>query len=86
MTPLKKLWQRRTEKAYNVLRSGAKKARPIVVSLIPGGGSDDLIGFRELGTRRIFTAPIADLFKIVVHREALRSAAEKRAARKAKRS
>lgn len=82
--PLKKPLHRKTEKSYNVLWASKRKARQIVVSLIPGGASDDLISFRELGTRKPFTLTVEACFKVAVQRAAFVEAARKRAEKTAK--
>lgn len=67
--------KRRTARAYNVLYSGARNSRPIVVEL----GPDDCITFRELGRRGRFLLPAEGAFKYAVRLAALQAARERKA-------
>jgi hypothetical protein len=81
MTSLAKPVRRKTRGAFNVLYSGARNARPIVVALVPG----DVIEFRELGRRQRYLLAVDTAFKVAVRLHAQHEAAERRAARKGKR-
>lgn len=73
MTDLRKAVHRRTIEAAGIVR------RRLVVALLPG----DVIGFREEGRRKWYTAPIPRVFIQVARWNAEADAAEKRQARKA---
>jgi hypothetical protein len=60
MTPLTRIVRRKTRLAYVVLYAG--KARPIVVSLLPG----DVISFREAGRRQCWSLPLDRVFRHAV--------------------
>ena len=75
MTPLRKPISRRTAEAYSVLYV---KARPIVVTLLPG----DVLEFREHGRRGRWLLAIDTAFKYAVRLKAFHDAAEKRLAKK----
>jgi hypothetical protein len=61
MTSLKRPLRRKTAGNYAVLYVGDR--RPIVVSLLPG----DVIEFRELRRRQVFSVPIDYAFKCAVN-------------------
>lgn len=70
---------RRSRFSYTVLFSGSRKARPIVVTLLPG----DVIEFKEHKRRARFALPLDTAFKIAVRMKAFQDAAEQRRQKKA---
>lgn len=79
MTNFDKPTTRVTTDAYRVLYSG--KSREIVVTLKRMGG-DDMLEFREKGSRARFLLSVEDAFRSAVKRKALSELLEK--ARKVK--
>lgn len=78
MTRLTKPISRATTKAYKVLYSDKL---PIVVTLTPGGGEDDLIHVRHLGRRQHFTLTIQDVFWYAVRAHSMAAARAKKLAK-----
>ncbi len=78
MTELKKAVTRRTRHSYNVLYSGARSARPIIVTLLPG----DVLEFREFKRRERFVLAVDTAFKYAVRLKVLHDAAEKKRRKK----
>lgn len=79
MIEIRKPVKRRTAAVYRVLYN---QPRHIVVTLAPG----DVLQFREAGRREVFPLPVDRAFKFAVRLKADALAAEKRAARKAKKA
>jgi hypothetical protein len=75
MTDLRKPVRRRT------VAPVASARRRLVLYLLPG----DVVGFREEGRRRIWTAPVGRLYTVVVRWTVEAERAAKRAARRARR-
>ena len=75
MTDLRKIVKRRTVDPVHSVR------RLLVVMLMPG----DVIGFREEGRRRIYTAPVGKVFMTVAQWNVAAERSEKKAARAASR-
>ena len=69
MTTFEKPVTRVTAAAYSVLYAGRRKARPIVVRLALMGG-DDMIEFREKGTRQRWLLPVDTAFRAAIQRAA----------------
>lgn len=80
MTTITKPISRKSRDNYAVLFSGQRKARQIVVTLLPG----DFIEFREAGRRGKFMIPIEGAFRFAVRCHALQQSAEKARKRKDK--
>ena len=77
MTGTRSKVTRRTERSYSVLFT---KARPIVVSILPG----DVLEFREHGRRARFTLAVDTAFKYAVRLAAFAAMNEKRNKRRRK--
>lgn len=77
MTEIRKAVRRRTAGTYNVLYCSPRKARKVVVAIIPG----DVLEFREQGRRLRWHLAIDSAFKYAVRCKA----AADLAARKKKR-
>ena len=80
MTDILKPVKRRTQGTYNVLYCSARKARRIVVTILPG----DVLEFREHGRRMRWHLAIDSAFKYAVRCKANAEVAEKHRRRKAR--
>jgi hypothetical protein len=78
MTTIDRPVKRRTNNRYNVLYCSAAKARPIVVSILPG----DVLEFREHGRRMRWYLAIDSAFKYAVRAKAAADVAAKKKARR----
>jgi hypothetical protein len=76
-TPINHKVARVTRDSYRVLYASANKARPIVVTILPG----DVLEFREHGCKTKFMLAIDTAFKYAVRLDALAKAAEKHKAK-----
>jgi hypothetical protein len=74
MTEIGKPVKRRTQGSYSVLYSSPRKARRIVVSILPG----DVLEFREHGRRLRWYLAIDSAFKYAVRCKALAGTAARR--------
>lgn len=72
-TQLNKPVSRVTREAYRVLYAGANRAKPVVVTILPG----DVLEFREKGGRHRWLLAIDTAFKYAVRLHALKEAGEK---------
>lgn len=73
-TEINKPVRRRTQRSYNVLFVSPRKARRIVVTILPR----DVFEFRELGRKKRWYLAIDDAFRIAVRRQAAAEVAERR--------
>ena len=80
MTDITKPGKRRTQGTYNVLYVSPRKARRVIVTILPG----DVLEFREQGRRMRWHLAIDSAFKYAVRCKAFADMAAKRQARKAK--
>jgi len=71
--PIKRPVIRQTRYKYRVLYASGSKAKPIVVTILPG----DVLEFRESRGRARFTLAIDTAFKYAVKLAALKEAGEK---------
>lgn len=74
MTNLNRPLVRRTRGTYSVLYVGSRRARQIVIALLPG----DVLEFRESGRRSRWQIPIDSAFRYAVHCQALASRSARR--------
>jgi hypothetical protein len=74
MTDISRPVKRRTAGTYSVLSCSPRKARRIIVSILPG----DVLEFREHGRRLRWVLAIDSAFKYAVRCKALAEAAERR--------
>ncbi len=74
MTAITRPVKRRTNGTYNVLYASASKARPIIVTILPG----DILEFRESGRRLRWYLAIDTAFRYAVRCKAMAILAEKK--------
>lgn len=65
ITKIDKPVRRLTRHSYNVLYVSSRKARPIVLAILPG----DIFEFREHGRKKRWRLPIEEAFKEAVRRQ-----------------
>lgn len=80
MTSTDRAVRRKTRERYNVLYCNSRKAREIVVAILPG----DVLEFREHGRRCRWYLAIETAFRYAVRIKAFAEAAEKAKKRKSR--